>query len=184
MNMSRDRFYEPGYEELCFDAWYLAGKPNQPARIQEVCPNSSDGRKPSAVWFQRKLQEWIPRANDLDLQVAEENDKKLIKSRVAILEKQQKDAMILATKALEYLKVDGFDSSSSAVQAYFRATEEIRKTAGFSNLLEELENMSDNQVRDHIISLVQRATDNNQVVEGDTTDIAGELDTVSTDNEE
>ena len=173
------------YKRKCFDAWYLNGRPNLPARIKEIIPEQ-EGRKPSSLIIGQWLNSgaWDILADELDARVEDRANLSLVNAKVKMLRKHQQQAEKVQNKAIEYLMSEGFDTSASAVQALFRGAEEERKTAGFSDLLEKLENMSNNQVRDEIISMIQRATDNNQIVEGK--EIAGELEdnTVLSDNEE
>lgn len=174
------------YKRKCFDVWYLHGRPNLPSQIREIIPENDQGNKPSALIIGQWLNSgaWDLLADELDVRVEERANQHLVTEKVKMLRKHQDQAVKVQNKALESILVDGFDSSSSAVQAFFRGMEEERKTAGFSDLLEKLESMSNNQVRDEIISMIQRATENNQIVEGK--EIAGELEdnTVSTDEEE
>jgi hypothetical protein len=104
-------------------------------------------------------------------------DDALVNKKAEMLRRHQKDAETLAEKALSYLKTDGFDSSSAAVQAYFRATEEQRKTAGFSDLLEKLDKMSNNDVENEIISKFNRIKENDQIIELEAEGIGEEDDT-------
>ena len=68
----------------------------------------------------------------------------------------------------------GFDSAASAVQGFFRGLEEQRKTAGFSDLLEKLDKMTNNDVEMEIIKLLNRASDNDQVVDVESEDVQEE----------
>jgi len=128
---------------------------------------------------------WLFRADELDAQVNQAADISLVNQKIEMLKRHQAQAAKVESKALDYLLQEGFDSSASAVHALFRGAEEERKTAGFSDLLEKLESMTNNQVRDQIINLIQRASENDQIVEGSSDAIAGELtDTVSDDEDE
>ena len=181
--MQSRRVWSLDYQRKCFDAWYLNGRPNLPSRIIEIIPAGDDGKKPSIKLIGNWLNSgsWDMLADELDAKVSDRMNRSLVTEKVNMLRKHQEQAARIQIKALEYLMTEGFDTSASAVQAIFRGMEEERKTAGFSDLLEKLENMSNNQVRDEIISMIQRAAENNQIVEGDASEIAGELedDTVS-----
>lgn len=165
--------YPQDYIKKCFDSWYLAGRPNHPARIKEVIPKDDRGSKPSSATINRWRIDgwWDVRADELDAKAIELADQGLINKKAEMLRKHQEDAMIVASKALEYIRVDGFDSSSAAVQAYFKATEEQRKTAGFSDLLEKLDKMSNNDVERAIVEKFNRIKENDQIIEVDSEDI-------------
>ncbi len=155
------------YERNCFDVWYLGGRTTHPIQIREMIPENPNGKKPSIPIIKNWLHgSWFFRADELDAKVQLLADENLINEKVVLLKKHQKQAAQVEAKALEYLITEGFDSSASAVQALFRGMEEERKTLGFSDLLEKLDNMTNNQVRDTIINLINRATENNQIVEG------------------
>lgn len=182
--MGRVEVWTQTYQRQCFDAWYLGGRPNLPIRIREIIPLDENGRKPSVSTIKRWITSgmWDWRADELDARVEQAADESLVKNKIEILQRHQENAKQIEAISLTHIKAEGFDSSASAVQAYFRATEEERKTAGFSDLLEKLESMTNNQVRDQIINLINRATENDQVIEeGEET--AGLLDTESTEDE-
>ena len=161
-----NKVYTDEYRRKCFDAWYLNNKPSAEVThelIPEYAPNKKPGLELLRSWIR---EEWVFHAQELDVEIQRKADEEVIKKRVKILERHQEQSVKMQTKAMEHLMAEGFDSSASAVQALFRGMEEERKTAGFSDLLEKLETMTNNQVRDTIINLINRATENNQIVEG------------------
>ena len=174
-------YYDQDYIKKCFDIWYLSGRPSQPKRLQELLPPYEQlGHKPkrpsTAIiksWMVKGA--WDSWADDLDARAIQVSDTELVNKKAQMLIKHQEDAKVIAAKALDYLKVDGFDSSSAAVNAYFRATEEQRKTAGFSDLLERLDKMTNNEVEKNIIDLLNRASENDQIIDTESQDIP-ELD--------
>lgn len=171
--------FSQDYIRKCFDAWYLANRPNLPARIKEVFPVDEFGRKPSLSLIKSWMigGVWDMWADEITAKAMVIVDDKLVNVKAKMLIKHQQDAMVLADKALEYLKVDGFDSSAAAVNAYFKATEEQRKTAGFSDLLEKLDKMSNNDVEKEIIEKLRRIQENDQIVEGSIDDtVSGSSD--------
>lgn len=180
--MGKRVIWNEAYKRKCFDVWYLNGRPNLAARIKEIIPEE-DGRKPSSSQINQWLNSgaWDMLADELDAQADEKANLALVDMKVAMLRRHQEQAAKIQIKALDYLMAEGFDTSASAVQALFRGAEEERKTAGFSDLLEKLESMNNNQVRDQIIAMVQRAADNNQIVAGNDDEdvINAEDDTVS-----
>lgn len=181
--MGRGRIYTDKYKQICFDTWVLNGRPTI-VRLHELIPVSEEnGHKPNiaelTVW--RNTLGWDMNADIVDARVEEQNLDLLVQKKNELLKIQLEQVTVVATKALEYLKSDGFDSSSSAVQAFYRGMEEQRKIAGFSDLLEKLESMSNNQVRDEIVALINRATENDQIVEG--TEVAGTLDDTVSEEE-
>ena len=183
--MSSNHRWTDEYKEKCFEVWYLNGRPKQSVRLKEMIQDITGpdeyGRIPSHhqinVWLGDGV--WDMRADELDAKAIQIADDGLINQKAEILKRHQAQALKIQMKALEYLEQEGFDTAASAVNAYFKSTEEERKTQGFSDLLEKLESMSNNQVRDEIIALINRATENDQITDADVKDIAGQLDTVS-----
>ncbi len=166
--MTRAITYPQSYIKKCFNVWYLGGRPSFPGRVREIIPDY-DGHKPSKIQIRRWMMDgaWDEWADEMDAKVEIQVSDALIDKKAQMLIKHQEDAKVLAEKALDYLKVDGFDSSSAAVNAYFKATEEQRKTAGFSDLLERLDKMTNNEVEREIIDRLNRAADNDQIIDTD-----------------
>lgn len=174
--------WDQEYQRRCFDAWYLNGRPNMPIRIREIIPPNNEGKKPTAAKIRAWLATgaWDMLADDLDVKVQEKSDQFLVNEKAKMLRRHQADAIKLADKAKDYLLSEGFDTASSASQTYFRATEEQRKTAGFSDLLERLDKMTNNDVEREIVALLSRSAENEQIIETEAKDV----DTESTESEE
>lgn len=166
--------FSEDYKTQIFNTWVLSGRPEM-VRLQEIMEPDDLGRKPSVLTLHkwRSALDWDLRADEVDARVQEQNLDLIVQKKNALLKIQLEQVTQVASKALEYIMSDdrGFDSSSSAVQAFYRGMEEQRKIAGFSDLLEKLESMTNNQVRDEIIALINRATENNQIVNGEAVDI-------------
>jgi hypothetical protein len=170
--LGRPSIYPQTYIKKCFNSWYLGGRPNFPARVKEIIPEF-EGRKPSTAQVHRWMVDgmWDAWADELDAKAMVLADDALVNKKAKMLIKHQEDAVKMAQKALDYLMVDGFDSSSAAVQAYFKSTEEQRKTAGFSDLLEKLDKMTNNEVEREIIEKLNRIRDNDQIIENKSKDV-------------
>jgi hypothetical protein len=167
--------YDQNYIRQCFDIWYLNGRPTFPAKLRELVPvHESTGRKPSKIQLRRWMIDgaWDMWADDLDARANAILDDDLVSKKADMLRQHQKDAEIIAKKALEAINDNGFDTSSAAVTAYFKATEEQRKTAGFSDLLEKLDKMTNNDVERAIIEKFNRIKENDQIIDvGEAEDI-------------
>ena len=167
--------YDQTYIKKCFDIWYLNGRPQGPNQLKKIIPEVSDGskRKPSLSVIRRWMVDgaWDAWADDLDAKVYEQTDKELVNKKAQMLREQQEQARQVTMKALDYIRADGFDSSSAAVQAFFRGLETQRQVAGFSDLLEKLDKMTNNDVEREIVALHNRASENDQVVDTEAEDI-------------
>lgn len=176
MTAGRRYIYDQNYINQSFNTWYLAGRPSEPAKVRALLPEPPEGLKlPSLSTIERWMVSgaWEARADELDARVHEQTDLELINSKAKMLKEHLEQAKKVTNKALSYLLDDkkGFDSSSAAVNAFFKGLEEQRKTQGFSDLLEKLESMTNNQVRDEIISLINRATENDQIIDTVSSDV-------------
>lgn len=174
--MSKAKIYSQDYLKECFNAWYLGGRPNTPHQIRKLLPSLPDGKVPSIPMINkiRINGAWDNWADELDAKVYEKNDKLLINKKATMLKKQMEATEKITLRALEHLIVEGFDSSSAAVQAFFKGHEEIRKIEGFSDLLEKLDKMTNNDVEREIIALLNRGADNDQIIESEVEDIEQE----------
>lgn len=171
--MPRNTIYDQDYINKCFNAWYLNGRPTTPSATKRILPEHSTGRLPSFMQIERWMiyGAWNERADELDAQVMQKNDIELINAKAQMLREHLEQAKKVAKKALDHLMTDGFDSSSAAVQAFFKGLEEQRKTQGFSDLLEKLDKMTNNEVEKEIIALLNRASENDQIIDTVSQDI-------------
>ena len=168
------KIYSQEYIRACFDAWYLNGRPNSPSAIKKILPPMEGGLPlPTTTTLNRWMIEgtWDLRADELDAAVTQKDDALLINKKAEMLRLHQEQSMKVTQKALEYLLKDVFDSASSAVQAFFKGLEEQRKTAGFSDLLEKLDKMSNNEVEREIIEKLRRIQENDQIIEVESDDV-------------
>ena len=158
--------YSEEYEERCFVAWYGAGRPIVHARIMEVIPVDEYGRKPSKDTLVGWRNSWQIRADDLDQRAIEKVESTLITKKAALLEKQAEDAFALAQHAHQFLISGTFDSSASAVQAYFQATKELRAVIGLSDLLQRLGQMNDEELMKEAMKRIAQAANAGQTIDG------------------
>jgi len=129
--------YTDFYKEQVFLAWYNAGRPFQAKFIMEALPEDEHGRKPSMLIFRQWRDDlgWQPRADALDARVIKEAEDTAVQSKILMLKEQAARARKMQQQAEEYLDDEGFDSSSSAVQALIRGGEWEMKTRGMSQAL-------------------------------------------------
>lgn len=154
------------YKEICFQVWYSSGRPPT-LRIRDYLPPDSNGRKPSISTFDnwKEFGMWNIRADEIDAKAIQLSDEYLIQQKVEMLRRHADQAKSLSDKARDFLITDGFDSSASAVNAYFRGTEEERKARGISDLIEKLSKMTDPELQDKILDMLRRGSENNQIID-------------------
>lgn len=159
------------YKNECFNAWFLAKCPGARS-VAEWAPLAPDGRRPSVDTITNWMNDygWKLRAADLNAKAMAVVNDELVTTKATILKKQFENAVALADKALAQLLADGFDSSNAAVQGYFRATAEQRMALGFSELMQKVGNMTDEELQKKIAEMAERASVEDVIPEEDQTD--------------
>ena len=158
--------FDDGYKEICFRTWYAAGRPPN-TRAVELLPPDEFGRKPAVATFDkwRTGLLWDFRADDLDTRAIAIADEDLVLQKVEMLKRHADEARRISDSALTMLLKDGFDSSASAVNAYFRATEQEQKARGISELISKMSKMTNEELQEKIRDMLRRGNENDQIVE-------------------
>ena len=163
---NRTLAYTEDYKNKCFIEWYTNKRPASPAKTREIIPVDEKGRKPNYPMISRWMKEleWNEKADEMDAKAMILVEDILVNQKADMLKRQAIDAFALANAAREYLLTDGFDSSASAVNAYFKATEEERVTRGIGEFIKKVSAMSNSDLEQEIIRLTRRAEDSGQVI--------------------
>ena len=179
-----ERFYRYSseYQTMCFNAWYLGGRPTGPSKILAIIPKDENGRKPNRRQIQiwRLDMNWDFKADELDARAMTLSDDYVVTKKTEMLKRHADNANSIAMKALTALVSGSFDTSAAAVNAYFRATEEERLSLGLGETLKKLSKMSDGDLKDEIMKQLRRASEAGQVIDADP--IPENVDTESKDN--
>ena len=153
-------------------AWVGAGSPFQIKPHMDIFPLDEYGRKvnPGTLlnWISR--YDWHGRAEILEAKAIEVANEQIISIKATILRQQFEDARRIADKALTHMVSGTFDSSASAVSAYFRATEEQRRAVGISEIIEKMTKMSDAELEKEILERIRQATNAGQIIDGEVED--------------
>ena len=157
--------YPDDYFEQCFQSWYAAGCPINPVKVIEVIPEF-DGDKPTWNTIRRTMSErgWAERADAMNskaIQIAEDN---LIHKKADMLARQAQMAQEVQESAMEYLRTEGYDSSSSAVQALFKAADLELTRTGLSETIVKIARMSGDELMKEAAELLKR---HSEAVEGE-----------------
>lgn len=161
------------YRRQCFDAWFLGGRPTQMPRIRELMPvNERTGTKPSPAVIKRWMINdlWNERADEMDAKAMIIADDSVLAKKAEIIKLHQLNAAALAAKAFEFLISGTFDSSAAAVNTYFKSTEEVRKMASFSDLIEKLGQMGNDDLMKEIVNRINRGAENDQIIDAEESD--------------
>lgn len=143
-------------------------------RLIPNLPEDEHGRKPDKETLDgwRTQYMWDARADDLDTKAIELADNSLILQKAEMLKRHAENAKKIADQALEFLvgSEGGFDSSASAVNAYFRGTEEERTARGISDLIIKMSKMSDDDLQKEILERLRRGSENEQIIDSEAVD--------------
>ena len=115
---------------------------------------------------------WNERADVLNVKAIEVVEHQLIDQKATMLKRQAEQALQIANLARDHLVENGFDTSSSAVSALFKATEEERIVRGVSEMMIKISKMSPEELMQEAAKLLKR---NSEVIEGETVDPESEL---------
>ena len=160
------REFTDDYIERCFEVWYSMNQPTNMQILQDAIPETPEGRKPG-IQMLRQLRDtygWNERADVLNAKAIEVVEHQLIDQKATMLKRQAEQALQIANLARDHLIDKGFDTSSSAVSALFKATEEERTVRGISEFLMKISRMDSDGVMSEAIKLLKR---NSEVIEGE-----------------
>jgi hypothetical protein len=151
--------YPDGYKNECFTAWYAAGHPSLTVdNIEKIIPKHN-GHRPTDITIREWAHDfqWREQANEMDKKALAIVQEDLIAKKVEVLRQQFEDAQKLKKVALDFLVTPkGFDSSASAVQAYFKAAEQERNSIGLAEALAELSKLTKQQLNKRLEDLLSR----------------------------
>jgi len=163
------REYTDDYKRLCYQSWYNGGRPNSPTETRKLIPEDAHGRKPNARMIAKWISElmWHERADELDAKAIILSDDALVIQKANMLKRQSENAVAIAEKAKKHIITEEFDSSASAVNAYFRATEEERLTKGIGDMIIKMSKMNNTDLMDEISKRVKRAEESGQIIDAE-----------------
>lgn len=153
--------FTPAYQELCFQAWYVAGRPPKSTQIIDVIPEDEDGRKPRSETITKWRDElgWDWRADELDAKVVAQSEDFLVVQKVTMLKDQAAKAKAMRDHAFNYLMENGFDSSASAVTAMIRGAELERESRGLEVMITKIAKMSNSDLLKEIANVQSKLSD-------------------------
>lgn len=161
--------YTDEYKQLIKTSWYAAGKPSDAKDWMDATPEDEKGRKPHIETLRkwRRNEMWDMWADELDVKAMTLVEDSLVLEKVEMLKRHAKDAMDLQALAMKYLKDSDFDTASSAVSAMIRGAELERTSRGIGDLILKMAKMDDSALTNEIMTLIQRASENDQIIDVD-----------------
>ncbi len=155
--------YPESYIENVRNVWYSLERPGM-EKVHDAIPDFQ-GNKPSIPtllkWKERYM--WDFWADGLDLQVSQQVQDKLVAQRASMLERHAIMSQEMQDMAFDYLKAEGFDTSSSAVNAIVKGIEIERESRGISEYLVRMTQMSNDELLQEIVKSISDGVENNQL---------------------
>ena len=126
--------------------------------LQDMLPEMAEGGKPgvAAIKHAHELYTWEARADDLDAKAIQKVESDLVELRATMFRRQAQEAFEIAQKAKTKILADGFDSSASAVSAYFKAAELERISKGAAELILRINKMTPEELIERASKLIKR----------------------------
>jgi len=157
------------YKETCRTTWYADGRTTQFEKLQVIIPKDSRGRKPTVRTLRqwKKDMMWDFWADDLDSRALAILEDTLITQKAEMLKRHAGMAHALQMQGMTYLEKTGFDTSSSAVSAIIKGAELERVSRGIGEMMVKMATMTDGELKDEIMNQINRASENNQIIDSE-----------------
>lgn len=164
--------YTEHHKELCFKAWYSAGRPDKIPQIKEIIPDDEHGRIPSDGIILKWRDElgWDVRADELDVKANAIVDDEMVNFRVLMLKEQASRGKELQVKGMYYLRKHEFDTSASAVSAIIKGADLERISRGLSERLTRLSQLSDDKLIGEVQKLLDIASESGEIIDAEEID--------------
>ena len=160
--------YSDEYKWKVRQQWYQEGRPT-PVKLLNNLVTDEYGRKPHplaiATWRRDEL--WDVWADELDSKVMAVAEDSLIIQKAEMLKRHAQVGWLMIDKGMEFLASGTFDSSSSAVAAIKAGVEIERTSRGIGDMLVRMSQMGDDALKQEIMKYINRASENNQIVDAD-----------------
>ncbi len=160
--------YSEEYKWKIRQQWYQEGRPTPVKLLNSIAPDEH-GRKPNPVVISmwRKNELWDIWADELDSRVMAVAEDSLIVQKAEMLKRHAQVGWLMIDKGIEFLASGIFDSSSSAVAAIKAGVEIERTSRGIGDMLVRMSQMGDDALKQEIMKYINRASENNQIVDAD-----------------
>jgi hypothetical protein len=167
-NISVYEGYTQTYKDQLRQFWYATGRVELATLLRlEDCPKDQFGRIPNKqnVNKWKKEDMWDFWADDLDARAMTVVEDDLIAQRIEMLKRHSTVGFMMIEKGKEFLASGTFDSSSSAIQAIKVGVEIERTSRGVSEFMAKTAQMDNSAVKEEIMKLISRASENNQIID-------------------
>jgi hypothetical protein len=154
--------YTQDYRIKCFMLWYNQGRPGY-SRLSTIIgknlPPDANGRYPSKpVLIKWIEEEFVSMAMDLDEQIANQLEVKIVSEKIKMLEEHAKIGHELASMGLEHLKESGLGNARNALTAVIEGLRIERESRGVPQISEKLAKMSDEELLGQLTELISSSS--------------------------
>lgn len=165
------------YWERAFQIWYASGQPTGIEDIRNCLPDF-EGDRPANTTIRKAMQEygWSERADAMNTLAVQKVEEDLVTKRADMFRKQLEEAREIKQIALDHIRENGFDNSSSAVNALFKAIDTESKVTGVEELINRISQMSVSKLNSRAQALLKRK---NEALEGEVEEIDAENNTTA-----
>jgi len=148
--------YTDTYKELCFVAWYKAGRPSG-MRFLQAIPVDDNDRKPTLVLLNewRSMLSWDMRADVMDSEVARQIEKQAIEEKVEMFRRHAQLGQDLQTKGMEFFDTHPIEKDSTALRMVIEGASMEKASRGLPEALLKDAELSDDDLKGVVGKLLQ-----------------------------
>lgn len=150
--------YTDEWIETAFLKWYSSGKPGAESLILQLEPPFGEIMPKVSSMSRIIRDQFIPRALELDTEVASRIETELIQEKVEMFRRHTEIAVELQDKALKFLRDEGIKDSNTALKALLSAVELEKASRGIDRVLESVGTRTDEQLMDELRKLISNAS--------------------------
>jgi hypothetical protein len=171
---AQTKFFDDNYIEQAFQQWYALNQPSNMELQQEALPETPEGRKPGNALLRqyRDTYGWRERADGLNALAIQKADVAAVDNKARLIERQAMQTREIVDRAREKILEEGFDTTASAVKAYFTGIEQERLLVGISNMMVQVSKMTPEKLEARALELLRRR---NEAIEGEVEDVNADL---------
>lgn len=158
------------YTDKCKIFWYSSGRPDA-VKFKRILEDNKFQDEKKKIPSLPLLRTWIINygwnewADIMDARASELVETSIVEQKAKMLRQQAEMGERLQLLGMKFLSTDGFDSSSSAVQAVIKGAELERTSRGIGETIMRLMKLTDDELKNEIISQLHRASENGQIIE-------------------
>ena len=148
------------YKIQCRSTWYALGCPS-PTKMEQrkLIPADENGKTAGWRMIERWMFDnaWTQWADVITAEISVQAEKELVHDKIELIKEQLEQTRVVRNNAYASIKEGEFDSSASAVNAFFKASEAERGLMQIEKVIEELAKSESEDLKKEFIELAARA---------------------------